>query len=326
MKNKKYLKIIITIIGVSLATAHLIFPDIKIDLITVFLVAIAIIPWVESLFKSVELPGGLKLEFQDLERIELEAKESGLINKESEDIQNLELEDKDYVFVELAQNNPSLALVSLRIEIEKRLRQIAEKYSVENRQYSMSRQLQTLTEKGIITPQENSTLRDMLHTLNQAAHGIEFDQRTADWIIENGPLIVNSLESKMDIRGGAFSHQNPDSTKHWIDESYEKQNWTTNLEWSEHIRKHKELWEKEMNNLSDSIIKKLQDNTEQIEKYKLSQVNWTKQQEFEKDFLLSINDLSSKIGREGQMIMANTFMSKYRERALELEEILSLIE
>lgn len=324
--NKKIIKIIITVIGVSLAIAHLVLPDIKIDLITVFLIAIAVIPWIESLFKSVELPGGLKLEFQDLQRLELEAKESGLINKESEEIQNSEFENKNYTFIELAQSNPTLALVSLRIEIERRLRQIAEKYSVESRQYSMSRQLQTLTEKGIITSEENSTLRDMLHTLNQAAHGIEFDQRTADWIIENGPLIVNSLESKMDTRGGSFSHQNPESTKHWIDESYEKQNWTTNLEWSEHIAKHKELWKKEINNLSESIIKKLNDNTEQIAKFELSQENWTKQQEIEKDFLLSINDLSSKIGREGQMIMASTFMSKYRERALELEEILSLIE
>ncbi|PKA99470.1 hypothetical protein B0O79_3181 [Flavobacteriaceae bacterium MAR_2009_75] len=324
--KKRHIKIIITIIGVLLATTHLIFPKINIDLITVFLIAIAIVPWVESLFKSVELPGGLKLEFQDLERIELEAKEAGLIKDDSEEDSQIEYLDKDYVFVDLAKTNPSLALVSLRIEIEKRLRQIAEKYSIESNRYSMSRTLQILSKKGILTAQENSTMRDMISTLNHAAHGMEFDQRTAEWIIDNGPQIIDSLDSKIHIRGGAFSHQNPESTKHWIDLSYEHQDWSTNTEWSEHIGKHKDLWEKEVQNLSDSIIKKLQDDTEKIEKFNVSHQNWLKQQELEKDFLISISDLRAKIGREGQMIMASIFMNKYKERALELEEILSLLE
>lgn len=324
--KRRNIKIFITIIGVLFALLHILFPKINIDLITVFLIALAIIPWVETLFKSVELPGGLKLEFQDLERIEFEAKELGFIKYDGEEQYEVEEIKNDYPFIELAKSNQSLALVSLRIEIEKRLREIAEKYSIEVNKSSISRILITLVNKGVVTKQEESLFKDMIHTLNLAAHGVEFDQRTAEWIIDNGPQIIYSLDAKTNTRGGRFSHDNPESTKHWIDVSYDDQNWITNTEWSEHIRKHNNLWEKEIENLSESIIKKLQGNSAKIKDFEELQENWLKQLNMERNFLFTIEDLSIKIGREGQMISAITFMNKYRDKALELEEILSLFE
>ena len=82
MKSKQTVKIAVTIVAASLAILHLLFPMINIDLITVSLLALAVIPWVETLFKSVELPGGLKLEFQELRKIEEEAQKVGLISSE----------------------------------------------------------------------------------------------------------------------------------------------------------------------------------------------------------------------------------------------------
>ncbi|WP_367754712.1 hypothetical protein [Flavobacterium sp. WC2430] len=322
--NKKNIKWTISVIAIILTLIHIIFPKLNIDLITVFLLALAIIPWLESLFKSVELPGGLKFEFQDLERIELEAKEAGLINNEVSEKEEKDVYNYDYPFIELAKTNQSLALVSLRIEIEKRLRLIAEKYSVDANRNSMSRILMILSQKGILSQQEDSTIRDMIYTLNQAAHGVDFDERTAEWIIENGPQIVYSLENKINSRGGQFSHDNPESTEHWIDVSYENQDWNTNLEWSEHIGKHQNLWETEIKNLCDSIIKKLND-SEKIESFKKTQEHWTNQIELEREFLYTIDNFDSKVGREGIMIMLITFMNKYRQRALELEEIVNLL-
>lgn len=321
--NKKNIKWTISVIAIILTVVHIIFPKLNIDLITVFLLALAIIPWLESLFKSVELPGGLKFEFQDLERIELEAKEAGLLNNEISEKE--EGYNYDYPFIELAKTNQSLALVSLRIEIEKRLRLIAEKYSIDANRNSMSRILKILSQKGILSPQEDSTIRDMIYTLNQAAHGVDFDERTAEWIIDNGPQIVYSLDSKINSRGGQFSHDNPESTEHWIDLSYENQDWNTNLEWSEHIGKHQNLWETEIKNLYDSIIKKLSD-SEKVDSFKKTQKHWLNQIELEREFLYSIDNLDSKVGREGIMIMQITFMNKHRQRALELEEIVNLLE
>src|SRR5690606_14492006 len=97
--KKVNIKWIITVTAIILATVHLIFPAFKIDFITVTLLALAIIPWIETLFKSVELPGGLKLEFRDLERIGLEARESGIIQEHVEDLKD-PLTYNDYDFVE----------------------------------------------------------------------------------------------------------------------------------------------------------------------------------------------------------------------------------
>lgn len=103
--NKKKIKWTISIVAIILALVHIIFPELNIDLITVFLVAIAIIPWLETLFKSVELPGGLKFEFQDLERISLEAKEAGLIDNEEIKSKKEKEGLENYPFLELAQSN-----------------------------------------------------------------------------------------------------------------------------------------------------------------------------------------------------------------------------
>ena len=304
----------------------MIFPNIKIDLITVFLVALAMIPWLESLFKSVELPGGLKLEFHDLKRVELEAKDVGLIEENQEEkTENDDITQK-YNFIELADKNLGLALTSFRIEVEKRLRQIAERYSIDTHRSSMSKILQTLTQKAILSVQENSTIRDMIYTLNQASHGIEYDDRIAEWIIENGPKILKSLDNKIFIRGGSFSNSDPNSSKHLIEQSFENQNWSTNREWSDHIEHHKHLWDKEIENLCNSIITKLNEDTEKIQKFSATQNNWEEQIKLEGAFLRSIPNLTAKIGREGQMITLTTILEKYKMRALELEELLALID
>lgn len=324
MTSKRIIKLSITIIAALIAIAHVVFPKISIDLITVVLIALAIIPWVEPLFKSVELPGGLKLEFQDLQKLEDEAKKAGLIKAEAQQLKSTNnAESLSYPFVEIAIQNQELALISLRIEIEKRLREIAAKYGIETKQLSILKIINTLSEKGILTLDETASLKDMIITLNQAAHGVEYDQRNAQWVIENGPKIIESLDSKIQWIGGRFSHNNPDAKDHWIDTSFNDCNWTTNYEWGECIKKHSKLWEAELNNIYLSLSKKL--STEQRDKLEISQKNWEKQIELEKDFLYSFDDLQFRVGREGMFISAMTFMEKIKERTLELEEILIML-
>lgn len=258
MTTKQKIKLTITITAALIATIHIIFPKINIDLITVVLIAFSIIPWVEPLFKSVELPGGIKLEFQDLQKLETEAKKAGLIKPEIQtETKAHQNEVIHYSFVEIAEQNQELALVSLRIEIEKRLREIASKYGIETKKFSILNLINNLSSKRILTNDENSSLRDMIITLNQAAHGVEYDQRNAQWVIENGPKIIESLDSKIEWRGGKFSHNNPDAKEHWIDKSFREYNWTTNYEWGECINKHTELWEKELENIYFVLLKKL---------------------------------------------------------------------
>jgi len=59
-------RFIITIAALALAVGHNIWPDVKIDTITLILIVVAILPWLASVIKSLELPGGFKIELHDV--------------------------------------------------------------------------------------------------------------------------------------------------------------------------------------------------------------------------------------------------------------------
>ena len=74
-------QVIITVASLALVGVHLVWPNLRVDAVTLILLAAAAIPWLLPLFKSVELPGGLKLEFQDLQAAEQRAAEAGLLDE-----------------------------------------------------------------------------------------------------------------------------------------------------------------------------------------------------------------------------------------------------
>ena len=51
------LHITVSIVAVLLAVGHLAFPAARIDAVTLALLVVAILPWLGSVFRSVELPG-----------------------------------------------------------------------------------------------------------------------------------------------------------------------------------------------------------------------------------------------------------------------------
>ena len=323
MTAKRKTQIFITVSAILVGLIHLFFPNLKIDAIFITLIIIAIIPWLEPLLKSVELPGGLKVEFQDFKKLEEEAIKAGLIksDEKSEIKEITKTNSETFSFIEIAEQNEELALVGFRIEIEKRLRSLADKYSIESNRYSVTRLIEALTKEEILTIAEKTSLTDIISTLNKASHGMEYDQRSANWVIENGPKILDSLDEKLEVRGGRISVGNTDEKIHWIDKSFDNCEWTTNYEWGECIKTHSDLWEKEMNRIYQSLIVKLKE--PQKNKLIKTQSNWLKQIELEKEFIYSFDDLHIKIGREGMYISAMNFMNKIRERTLEIEEVLN---
>lgn len=320
MTTKTGIKLIISICAILVAIVHLIFPKLSIDIITVVLIAVAIVPWLETLFKSVELPGGVKFEFQELEKIEKKAKKIGLISTEGSAKIEGEKSKPKYYFVEIAEKNQELALVSLRIEIEKRLREIGTKYNLDTQKYSVTRLIDALANKSILTSQETDLLKDMISTLNHAAHGVEYDQRKTQWVIVNGSAIVDGLQNRIGNRGIVFVGSG-DDREHWIDKSFHECEWETNIEWNGCIAKHLDLWNKELKNIYTSLLQKI--DVERKEKLIQSQDNWQRQIELDQMFLYSFDELQMKVGREGQISLSVHFMNKVRARTLELEEILT---
>jgi hypothetical protein len=95
--------------------------------ITLSLVALAILPWLGLLFRSVELRGGFKVEFQDrLDRARERADKAGLLAEPG-------AEGQQYTFQLVADQDPNRALAGLRIELERQLKALAEAVGVGTR-------------------------------------------------------------------------------------------------------------------------------------------------------------------------------------------------
>ena len=187
----RFLQYGITLVALLIALGHLIWPELTIDAITVALLFIALVPWLTPLFKSLELPGGWKIEFQDFERARTKADKAGLLASVT-----VIRPQKRFSFQIVAKEDPKLALAGLRIEIEKRLAEIAETNGLETEKIGIGRLLRILGEKELLSKEQSSVLADMVGLLNAAVHGGDIDERAAEWALDVGPRLLDTLESK----------------------------------------------------------------------------------------------------------------------------------
>lgn len=186
----KGIKYIATLAALVIALIHLIWPTLRIDAITVTLLVVAVIPWLGSLFKSIELPGGLKVQYQDLEKIGERARNAGLLSEEA--VKGKE----DYSFLTVAPADPNLALAGLRIELEKRLFKLAESRNLKPFRRSLSTLLNDLNRRELINGAERNLLSDLIGLLNLAVHGAVVDPSAAEWALDVGPQILGALDER----------------------------------------------------------------------------------------------------------------------------------
>ena len=166
MTPQRKTQYVITVASLALIGVHLLWPNFRIDTITLFLLAAAAIPWLLPLLKSIQLPGGLKLEFWKLQAAEQRAADAGLLDEPPDPTPTHE-----YSFQIVADEDANLALAGLRIEIERRLGCLAEQVGIGSTKMSIGRLLRLLGEEGILTSEQRSVLADMVGLLNSAAHG-----------------------------------------------------------------------------------------------------------------------------------------------------------
>jgi len=189
MNKRTIIKVSITAVALAIGALHFGRPELGIDGVIIIILVCAISPWLLPVLRSVELPGGLKFEFQDLQRAEKGVRDAGLIST-SEEVR------ADYPFLEVVNTDPGLALAGLRIEIEKRLRFMAESNGMKDGRNSLSAILRYLYDSHLVTESERSVISDLTAALNRAAHGVVVDAKTTDWIIEVAPRILAGLDGK----------------------------------------------------------------------------------------------------------------------------------
>lgn len=212
----KRLRLFITVAALLVALVHLIFPSVTIDFVTVVLLLIAVVPWIAPIVKSVELPGGFKIQLQDVEeaakellrvdavvqpaageiRIETSAPQVTLdakaeIKFEAEVMNRAEAAVASLKNV--AGTDPNLALVGFRIEIEKRLRELARNKGLDP-SLRVSAMLRELRRRELLPSRVASALSELIALGNQAAHGVAVEPQTAEWVFEEGPEVLAALD------------------------------------------------------------------------------------------------------------------------------------
>jgi hypothetical protein len=186
--NRKVLTWIITACSLIVAGVHLLRPDLAIDAITITLFLVAVLPWLSPLFKAVELPGGVKVEFAELEKAQREAESAGILAAPT-------TPHKDEAASRLIPtDDPNLALAGLRIELERRLRKIAERHGVAGNSRGIGPLLRDLQERNLLSSEQSSILADLLPSLNAAVHGASVDPRASAWAVEVGPRLIAGLD------------------------------------------------------------------------------------------------------------------------------------
>jgi hypothetical protein len=86
-------------------------------------------------------------------------------------------------------------LTGLRIEIEKRLRKIAENKGIDAHRLGLSQLLRRLSEAQALSSPARSALADMTCLLNDGAHGAHVEPKAAGWAMDVGPQVLAALDA-----------------------------------------------------------------------------------------------------------------------------------
>lgn len=191
-------KIILSVTSIALALAHLIWPNLGIDAITISLVVLAAIPWLLPHLKSMELPGGVKIELNDVkgaaELVIEGTKLSQPINNQNINSE-ADLDNQVQLLREIGGRDPNLMMVGFRIEVEKRLLELSKVNGLSLSRTPLPRVINILRENEILTPNVASGLSDLIGLGNRAAHGAEVAPEAARWVLEFGVGVLKALDT-----------------------------------------------------------------------------------------------------------------------------------
>lgn len=180
--------------AIALVMIHQLSGIIDIDATTSILILIALLPWIRSIIKSVEFASGTKIEFEDLERATEQVRGAGLLS-------TLPDRAESELYTRLIREDPTLALASLRIDLERRLRSIGEVVGVDIDQ-SVGQLVQALGDEGSLSRPESAVLAELIPVLNSAIHSHVLGPREAQWALEIGPSLIAALEARLEKQVG----------------------------------------------------------------------------------------------------------------------------
>jgi hypothetical protein len=166
------------------------YPDIKIDGVTFGLLVLAVLPWLSSLIKSFELPGGWRIEFQDVQKAGADIIAAG-------SSKGVKGRSSHPSFLDIVGLDPSLALVAMRIELEKRIRALAMKRNIPEAR-PLGFLIQELFRQEVLPYEAVKGLRELVAAGNSAAHGGRVEPSVTEWAMSQAPEILGILDGMID--------------------------------------------------------------------------------------------------------------------------------
>lgn len=179
--------ILLSAVAVLFIAAHMIWPQLEIDSITVALIVLAIVPWLAPVVKSFELPGGVKVTLRELESA------SSKVIGSPPSAPPASTPDSDLLQI-IAASDPNLALAALRINIEGSLRKLASARGIDAKGLRLRTLIRRLHDSGVVPPTISSGLEELVLLGNQAVHGADVAPQGASWALEAGPRILGFLD------------------------------------------------------------------------------------------------------------------------------------
>lgn len=157
----------------------------SLSIVAAVALSLAIVPWVVSFIEKLTLPGGIEVV---LSRAASRVDAAHTV-PDQQDID---------AFKYLSGNDPNMAIALLRIQIERRIREIAESLSIardpRSRSGSLGSLVNELTALKAISPEASALIRDLMPVLNEAVHGVRLSADASVFALEYGPKILAMLK------------------------------------------------------------------------------------------------------------------------------------
>jgi hypothetical protein len=200
----------ITIACGAAALVHTIWPNFKLDATYTVVLVIAALPWLAPVIKSIELPGGLKIELHELKEATQKVTSLPATTKTIEFTNArrpigaaAQSPDPFALIREIASTDSTVGLVAFRIELERRLVLLAQKYQIDASRRGVGQLLRELQKREAIPASVASGLTDLIALGNQAAHGAKVSDQAASWMLDVGPRVLGVLDDLIEGKGAS---------------------------------------------------------------------------------------------------------------------------
>jgi len=195
----RYLKLVSignSLLCIFLIIIHAIFPQFSIDSTTIALIVILIFPWLLPYIKTAKLPGGIEITTREIQQLE-EVTARSAIGTLLVTMRPPTRRHPPLTYLTLFKTDPNLALASLRLDIERKLRTIAKKRQIDVRRLPLWQVLNILHDREIIGPSEFQSLKMIIEICNKAVHTEKVDPYLALRILDIGKSALGYLDSKI---------------------------------------------------------------------------------------------------------------------------------